>query len=76
MQIAEELNDYAEKISKRDVNLLLMKPKKSFATRFLGVHPLSAQLIEKNFLQHGAKLFTFDAYDPDLTITRLKDILK
>ena len=75
-EIAEELGEYATKIGKRGINVIIMKPQKSFATQFLGVHPSSVKKIEKYFKKIGSKMFEFDAYNPQKAIKQLKDILK
>ncbi|MCK5344607.1 MAG: hypothetical protein KAR20_14435, partial [Candidatus Heimdallarchaeota archaeon] len=75
--IAAELDEIARKIGKRRLILLIMKPKKSFATRYLGVDTNSVQKIEQSFLHHSkARIFEYDAYDPDATILKLKQILE
>ncbi|WP_457919173.1 ATP-binding protein [Candidatus Lokiarchaeum ossiferum] len=76
-QIADELEKIAKKIGNRGYQLVIMKPKKSFATRFLGVDQLSVQRIENNFIKYSsAKIFEFDGYDPNTTIDQLKSLMK
>ena len=76
-QIADELEDIAKVIGNRGYQLVIMKPKKSFATRFLGVDQLSVQRIEHNFMKYAsAFVFEFDGYDADTTIRQIKQIIK
>ncbi len=73
--IVEELNDIAKKIAKHRIHLIVLEPKKSQATRALGVHPYSAEMIKKNFKKHGADIYQFDRYNPSSLILELKKIL-
>ncbi len=76
IQIADELVGLARKIGRKHYIVIIMKPQKSFATRFLGVDPFSVQKIEKAFIQYcGAEIFEYDAYDPDATILLLNKLL-
>ena len=77
LEIAQELDEIAQKIGKRHLMVLIMKPMKSFATRYLGVDPISVQKIEQSFLRHSkARVFEYDAYNLSATILKLKQILE
>jgi len=76
LKIANELKSVIKKIAKLKIKVVIMKPKKSFATRFLGIHPLSAKIIQNTFEKNGAFIFEFNASKTDVTISRLKNILK
>jgi len=75
--IEQELDELSKEIFKKGIKTVIMKPQKSFATRYLGVNPVSVQHIQDSFLNHAdARIFEFDAYDPKTTILQLKRILK
>ena len=75
--IEQELDDIAQEMGKKKIKLVVMKPKKSFATRYLGVNPISVQKIQESFIHHtNGRIFEFDAYDPSATIVQLKRILE
>ena len=73
--IVEELNDIAKKMFKQKIHIILLEPKKSQATRALGVHPYSADMIKKNFRKFGAEIYQFDRYNASSLILELKKIL-
>ncbi len=75
--ISEELDEIANKIGKKHIMMIIMKPKKSWATRYLGVDQFSVERIQKSFLNKAsAKIFEFDTYNPDTTIMTLKEIIE
>jgi Mg-chelatase subunit ChlD len=75
-KIAEEMIPITRKIGRKHFAVIIMKPQKSFATKYLGVDPFSVKKIERAFRTYAqAKIFEFDAYDPDTTILQLKQIL-
>ncbi|TFG22304.1 MAG: VWA domain-containing protein [Promethearchaeota archaeon] len=62
--IIQELKELTKKLSKQKVHLVVLEPKKSYATQALGVHPYSADKIKKNFKRYGgAEIYKFDKYD-------------
>ncbi len=74
--ITEELKDIARIIAKRKIKVVILEPRKSWATRNLGIHPFSAEEIKKNFkLYCKADIFKFNEIDPTKTILKLKRVL-
>ncbi len=73
--IIEELKDLAKKIAQQKIYTVVLEPKKSQATRALGVHPYSAEQIKKNFKKYNADIYQFDRYNPSSLILELKKIL-
>ncbi|TFG06639.1 MAG: VWA domain-containing protein [Promethearchaeota archaeon] len=74
--ITEELKELTKKLSKQKVHLVVLEPKKSYATRALGVHTYSAEQIKQNFKIHSnAKIYQFDKYNPSALMLELKKIL-
>jgi len=75
LTIIKELKEITKKIAKQMIHLIVLEPKKSYATQALGVHPYSAEQIKKNFkdLAHG-EIYKFDRYTSSL-ILELKKIL-
>lgn len=74
--IVEELKSQAVNIAKQKIKLIVLEPKKSWATRNLGIHPFSADQIKKNFKSYAkADFFKFNQIDPTKTILRLKRVL-
>ncbi|MCK4238320.1 MAG: hypothetical protein KAX33_04300, partial [Candidatus Lokiarchaeota archaeon] len=74
--ITEELKDIAKIIAKRKIKVVILEPRKSWATRNLGIHPFSAEEIKKNFkLYCKADIFKFNEIDPTKTILKLKRVL-
>lgn len=74
--ITEELKDLTKKLSKQKVHIVVLEPKKSYATQALGVHTYSAENIKKNFKKYGnAEVYKFDKYNPSSLILELKKIL-
>jgi Mg-chelatase subunit ChlI/Mg-chelatase subunit ChlD len=62
--ITDELKDITKKLVKHKVNVIVLEPRKSYATRALGVHTYSAEQIKKNFREYGnAQIYQFDKYD-------------
>jgi hypothetical protein len=60
---------------KQEINLVVLEPKKSYATQALGVHPYSANQIKDNFKKYGGKVYQFDKYSSKDLILKLKKIL-
>jgi len=57
--------------------VIIMKPLKSWVTRYLGVDQFSVERIQKSFLNKAsAKIFEFDTYNPESTIMTLKEIIE
>jgi magnesium chelatase subunit D len=74
--IEQEIDEITQEIGKKGIKVILMKPQKGWATRFLGVNPQSVEKIQESFLRHtAARLFEFDAYDPEGTIIQLKRVI-
>jgi magnesium chelatase subunit D len=74
--ITEELKEITKTVSRQDIELVVLEPKKSYATRALGVHPYSANKIKENFKKYGsADIYQFDKYHPENLILKLKKIL-
>ncbi|MFX1574104.1 MAG: ATP-binding protein [Promethearchaeota archaeon] len=74
--ITEELKELTKKLSKQKIHLVVLEPKKSYATHALGVHTYSADQIKKNFKKYAnAEIYKFDKYDPNSLILELKKIL-
>ncbi len=62
--ITNELKEYTKKLSKQKIHLVVLEPKKSYATQALGVHTPSAERIKKNFKKYGnAEIYQFDKYE-------------
>ena len=76
MLIIEELKDLTKKLSKQKIHMVVLEPKKSYATQALGVHTYSADKIKKNFKKYaGAQVYKFSKYNPNSLILELKKIL-
>ena len=73
--IVEELKQITKSLIRQDINLIVLEPKKSHATRALGVHPFSANKIKENFKELGADVYQFDRYNSKALILKLKKIL-
>lgn len=74
--ITKELKELTKKLSKQNIHLVVLEPKKSYATHALGVHTYSAEQIKKNFKQFGnAQIYKFDKYNPTSLVLELKKIL-
>ncbi|MBD3341625.1 MAG: VWA domain-containing protein [Candidatus Lokiarchaeota archaeon] len=74
--IIKELTDISKKIGRRKIHMVVLEPKKSYATQALGVHPYSADKIKKNFKKYAnAEIYQFDKYNPSSLILELKKIL-
>ncbi|KKM08269.1 hypothetical protein LCGC14_1725590, partial [marine sediment metagenome] len=73
--IAQELKELTKKLAKLS-KILVLEPKKSYATSALGVHTHSAEKIKKNFKKYGgAQVYRFNKYNPSSLILELKKIL-
>lgn len=76
-EIADELSQMARKIGKMGYLTIIMKPLKSFATRYLGVDYHSVQKIEKSFqMLANSQIFEYDTLDVEGTIMNLQKIVK
>ncbi len=74
--ITHELKELTKKLSKQNIHMVVLEPKKSYATHALGVHTYSAEKIKKNFKKYGnAEIFRFNKYDPKSLILELKKLL-
>ena len=74
--ITQELKELAKKMSKQKIHMVVLEPKKSYATQALGVHTYSAEKIKKKFKKYGkAEVYKFDKYNPSSLILELKRIL-
>lgn len=73
--IVKELEEITKKLMKQEINLVVLEPKKSYATQALGVHPYSANQIKENFQKFGGKVYQFDKYSSKDLILKLKKIL-
>jgi Mg-chelatase subunit ChlI/Mg-chelatase subunit ChlD len=74
--ITRELKELTKKLSKQNIHLIVLEPKKSYATHALGVHTYSADQIKKNFKKFGnAQIYKFDKYNPSSLVLELKKIL-
>ena len=73
--IEDELKEVAQKIIKRGIKLIVMKPQKTFATKYLGVNPSSVESIEESLLKASAVIFEADLYDSESTILKLNRVL-
>lgn len=74
--IINELKALTKNLSKKGAHMVVLEPKKSYATRSLGVNTFAADNIKKNFKEYGkAEIFQFDGYDPKNLILELKKIL-
>ena len=64
MIIIQELKEMTKKLQKQKIHLVVLEPKKSYATQALGVHPYSADKIKHNFKKYAnAQIYKFDKYD-------------
>ncbi len=71
--ISSELGKIASEIGKKRLVIIIMKPRKSFATQFLGVDIISMRQIESYFRDYAhAHIIEYDAYDTQSAITLLK----
>ncbi len=74
--IINELKEITKNLSKKGVHMVVLEPKKSYATQALGVNTYAADEIKKNFKIFGeAEIFQFDRYNPKNLILELKKIL-
>ncbi|MFW9938589.1 MAG: ATP-binding protein [Candidatus Thorarchaeota archaeon] len=74
--IINELAEITKNLSRKGVHIVVLEPKKSYATRALGVNTMAAEKIKENFKKYGkATIFQFDKYDPQNLILELKKIL-
>ena len=76
VSVVQELKVITKSLSHQNVHMVVLEPKKSYATQNLGVHPYSAERIKKNFKDFGnAEIYQFDRYNPSSLIIKLKKIL-
>ena len=74
--ITNELKELTKKLSKQKIHMVVLEPKKSYATHALGVHTYSAGHIKKNFKKYAnAQIYKFNKYNPNSLILELKKIL-
>ncbi|MFW9946212.1 MAG: ATP-binding protein [Candidatus Odinarchaeota archaeon] len=74
--IIKELKELTKTLAKKGVHVVVLEPKKSYATQALGVNTYAAEKIKKNFKKFGkAQIFQFDRYNPENLILELKRIL-
>jgi Mg-chelatase subunit ChlI/Mg-chelatase subunit ChlD len=74
--IINELKEITKNLSRKGVHIVVLEPKKSYATRSLGIDPISANKIQDNFKIYGkAEIFQFNRYNPKNLILELKKIL-
>ncbi|MFW9940299.1 MAG: ATP-binding protein [Candidatus Thorarchaeota archaeon] len=74
--ITQELKELTKKLAKLKVHMVVLEPKKSYATQALGVHTYSAEKIKKNFKKYAsAQIYKFNKYNPNSLILELKKIL-
>jgi Mg-chelatase subunit ChlD len=74
--IIHELKELTKSLSRKGVHLVVLEPKKSYATRSLGVNTFAANQIKENFKKYGkAEIFQFDRINPKSLILELKKIL-
>jgi magnesium chelatase subunit D len=74
--ITNELKELTKKLSKQNIHMVVLEPKKSYATHALGVHTYSAEHIKKNFKKYAnAQVYKFNKYNPNSLILELKKIL-
>ncbi|MHA2473234.1 MAG: VWA domain-containing protein, partial [Promethearchaeota archaeon] len=74
--ITNELKELTKKLSKQKIHMVVLEPKKSYATQALGVHTYSAEKIKKNFKKYcSAQIYKFNKYNPNSLILELKKIL-
>ncbi len=74
--IVNELKALTKQLSKKGAHMVVLEPKKSYATRALGVNTFAADQIKRNFKKYGsAEVFQFDRVNPKNLILELKKIL-
>ncbi len=74
--ITRELRELTKKLSKQKIHMVVLEPRKSWATQNLGVHSYSAEKIKKNFKKYAsAQVYKFNKYNPNSLILELKKIL-
>ena len=74
--IVNELKELTKTLSRKGVHLVVLEPKKSYATKSLGVNTFAANEIKDNFKEYGkAEIFQFDRINPKNLILELKKIL-
>lgn len=62
--ITQELKELIKKLAKQKINMIILEPKKSYATKGLGVHTYWADQIKQSFKKYGnAEVYKFDKYD-------------
>ncbi len=74
--IVNELKALTKQLSKKGAHMVVLEPKKSYATRALGVNTFAADQIKRNFKKYGnAEAFQFDRVNPKNLILELKKII-
>ncbi|MHA1486743.1 MAG: ATP-binding protein [Promethearchaeota archaeon] len=74
--IVNELKVLTKQLSKKGAHMVVLEPKKSYATRALGVNTFAADQIKRNFKKYGnAEAFQFDRVNPKNLILELKKII-
>jgi len=76
-RITNELDGLARRIGRLGYLTIIMKPLKSFATRYLGVDYNSVQKIEQSFLRLArSQIYEYNVSDVDGTIMQFKKIVE
>jgi Mg-chelatase subunit ChlD len=71
--IVDELKDLSKELARRQIKLIVIEPKKAWSTRYVGVHPGSANAIKDNLRRYAkGEIYEYDAWDPRDTIISLK----
>ncbi len=71
--IVDELRDIAKELTRRKIKLIVIEPRKAWSTKYVGVHPGSANAIKDNFRRYAkADIYEYDAWNPEETIICLK----
>ncbi|GAB4327899.1 MAG: putative cobaltochelatase [Promethearchaeota archaeon] len=71
--IAEEIKDLAKNLGRLGIKTIILLPKKSYALRYVGVNPFSAEKIKEYMKQYArAKIYQFDSFNPTDAIVRLR----
>ncbi len=71
--VVEELRDIAKELARRKIKLIVIEPRKAWSTKYVGVHPGSANAIKDNFRRFAkAEIYEYDAWNPEETIICLK----
>ncbi|OLS11986.1 MAG: magnesium-chelatase subunit [Promethearchaeota archaeon CR_4] len=71
--IVEELRDIGKELARRKIKIIVIEPRKAWSTKYVGVHPGSANAIKDNFRRFAkADIYEYDAWNPQETIICLK----